>query len=132
MDRKLFYNKKIFSIIILSFILLSLFATKTDFSQIGGADTPINQSCLDAQELSVNKIVCAQSFLRSAAQSVLQRQAKLQKKTVGCNVEFLFVTIDLPAFFVISISILSLYYFVSNCSHRFVIRFIHKQDGQKA
>lgn len=132
MDKKLLYNRKKYSVIILSFVILSLFGAKIDFSMVGSADTPISQSCFDAQELPVNEIVCAQSFLHSTAQSVLQRQTKLQKKTVGCNVEFLFAAIDLPAFFVISISILSLYYFISNCSHRFVLRFIHNKDGQKA
>lgn len=125
-------RKKCSFIVILSIVLFSFFGLNFEVVHDKNADAPLNQYYIDAQITSVNEFVCSEEALQSATRTVLQRQVKLQKKSAGCNAGCLFYSSEMPTFYRRFKSILGLHYFISNCSHRFVIRFIHNKDGQKA
>lgn len=132
MGNKYYYNRKKYSVIILAILLFSFFSLMPEMAFDYNKAEILNQCYWDSQDSSVNETLYSQKSLQSATQTVLQRQTGFQKKIVGCSVQYIFSVIDLPIFFVLAISILSLYYFISNSSHRFVIHFIHNKDGQKA
>ena len=132
MGRACFYNRRKYSIMILVVLLLSFLGVRAEMVYDCDDYAPFKQCCFDSPASSLNEIICSEESLQSTTQSVLQRQVRLQKKSVGCIVKYIFSGIDMPTFLELSISILGLYYFISNCSHRFVIKFIHNKDEQKA
>ena len=79
-----------------------------------------------------NEITVAKKTIQSSSQTALQRQPKIQRRGVGFCDGQVIALISTPTFFSQILLVLNLCIFVHNSSHRFVLRYIHDKDGQKA
>lgn len=133
MKRGTSYNRILFNLLILFAILLySFFGNTDDILAEYGGDSLLEQFCYVSLTTTFSDLECPDDSLYSISQAVFERQLRYQRKITEFGNGGLYIETILPVFLLIFLSIMNLCCFVRNSSHRFVIRFIHNKDGQKA
>ncbi len=133
MNRAMFYRRKSISFFLLFTMLFYSFFELTGnihIEQVVGVPSD-RHSQMDSV-VKLNELVSSEQFVQSATQTVLERQLKSHKRNAGFYEGRLVVVLILPAFFLLFLLFLNLCCIVINCSHSFILRFIHQKDGQKA
>lgn len=118
-------------LILLAIVIYSFLGTQLDVPSEYAGDGAGSQYRLESQNCLASEVVYFEKTLQRYSQSFLRGQLKVQRKSIHYDGN-VYAPVVVLFYAGILFSILSLYYFIINCSNRFVIRYIHNKDGKKA
>lgn len=126
-------NKKYFAMIaFFSVLLCSFWGLEYDTVSHGTGSFPLNSDSYVSQVANLDEIISSEEISVSTSQAAFIRQLSTRKSSAGLFEIDSFVNDMLPTLYFVFLAFMSLYRNSSSSSHRFIIRYIHNKDGQKA
>lgn len=126
-------NKKYFAVMAVIFVLICSFSgLDSDTPWYYANGNPPGQSTLVSQVLDFAEILCTPETSVSASPAAFLRQLSSRKHSTGSFAMNVYVPCIPPVPAIVFLFFMRLHRRSDCSSHRFIIRYIHNKDGQKA
>lgn len=126
-------NMKFISVLMLTVVLLSSFCGfGADFTSYKNSDVPMSNFSYVSKVSNLDEVISTEEITAGVSQVALIRLLSTRKNSVD-SIAIYFMSICLNSLlFLAFLTFLNLHDNQINSSDRFIIRYIHDKDGQKA